>query len=317
MAFQTDTTWTPSAYRKAYAHWAANAPANDGDLIPRDAHTTSPRHGKIAEKLLRPLRTWRAATNPDPALTTSWLRYDLRPDNDNYDDGAEPVPQLFDCVEEIRPSINEMRREYEPTVWKKADVEYRHGVAIGGDVAWGRVTGPTHAASDVSGEVAPKRTCRIVKRIRGLEFSNGRQVEKCTVLKLDKPVFGEVRMPVGALVRCNGRKPVDNFRGAKGSFPEARPTVGVGGRSPGAGACPDPFVDAEWAVTIRQMVGKDTARILDLALTAANFREIGVSHGKQGKTAERHGQKLVIEACEKLQKLVAANDHAPAIAAAA
>ncbi|TIO04095.1 hypothetical protein [Mesorhizobium sp.] len=313
MAFITDKTWTPSTYRKAYALWAANAPKHDGKILPREAKTTRARHDKLSGKL-KSLMTWKRATEPDDPLATSWLRYDLHADNDNnFDEHDEPSPQLLDTVSEIRPNENELRREFEPKVWKKKDVEYHRGVAIGGDVEWGTAIGPIHVASETSGERAPRRTYRIVKRIRGLEFSNGDQVERCTVLKFDKPVRGEVPMPTGSLVRYRQgktwRRPSDEFRGAKGEPPEIESTVGMGNNNPGSLPCPDPIIDREWAADIRKLVGKDTASVLDKALDAANFKEIGIAFGRQGKNAERHGKKLVVDACEKLDAILAANDN--------
>ncbi|TIP03857.1 MAG: hypothetical protein E5X72_14215 [Mesorhizobium sp.] len=304
MPFVTDETWTPSAYRKAYGLWAANAPKTDAPIIPRDAHTASPRHGKLSGKL-RGLLTWKAVTNPEPPLATSWMRYDLPADNDNEFDGAEPVPPLLDSETEIRPSISELRREWENS--KHTGVEYRNGVAIGGDVSHAVVSGPAYAVPE--GERAPHRKYRIVTRIRRLEFGNGQQEENCIVLRNDKPAKGRVRVPEGALVRFRGRRPVDNFRGPKGSLPETDYTVGIGGHNRGSIRCPDPVVDHEWATTLRQEVGEETAELLDLAIVAANFREVGEALGKSGKTAERAGKAAVLAACGRLDEVLAANDN--------
>ncbi|RWB89241.1 MAG: hypothetical protein EOQ52_12765 [Mesorhizobium sp.] len=306
MPFITDETWTPSAHRKAYALWAANAPKTDAPIIPRNAHTASPRHGKLSGKL-RGLLTWKAATNPEPPLTTSWMRYDLPADNDNEFDGTEPVPALLDSETEIRPSIGELRREWENRKDSETKVEYRNGVAVGGDIAHAVVSGPAYAVAE--GESAPRRQYRIVTRIRRLEFGNGQQEEHCIVLRNDKPAKGRARVPEGALVRFRGRKPVDNFRSAKGSLPDTDYTVGIGSHNPGSIRCPDPVVDHEWATTLRRHVGKEAAKVLDLAIVAANFREVGEAFGKTGKNAERHGKTAVIAACSRLDQVLAANDN--------
>lgn len=316
-SFTTDETWTPSTYRKALAAWRDNAPKTDGPIMPREAVTTKPRHDKLSVKL-KSLMAWKHATEPDDPMATGWLRYDLHADNDNnFDEHDEPVPQLLDTVEEIRPSIPEMQREWPSSVKNKWPVVYLHDVAIGGDMAHGTQKGvPEYAASEIAGGNAPKRDRRIVKRIRGLEFSNGEQVVRTEVRgPNDTVVMGDVRMPAGALVRYKAGKsgkwyrPSDEFRGAKGGLPETEPTVGMGGHSQGSLPCPDPVVDHEWAQTIRKLVDKETACVLDLALDAANFKEIGEHFGKQGKNAERVGKQMVIDACGKLDLILAANDN--------
>lgn len=308
MPFITDDAWTPSTYRKAYAHWAVNAPEHDGPIMPREAQTASPRHRKLSGKL-KGLMAWKHATQPDEPLQTSWMRYDLHADNDNsFDEHDEPIPAILDSETEIRPSINELEREWLGP--KESPNFYRNGVAVEGDIVHGvQKNVPEYAASDISGERAPRRDRRIVTRIGRLEFSNGDQVEKCTVLKFGQPSPGEVRMPAGALVRYRGRKPEENFRDAKGSLPETEATVGIGGHNPGSLPCPDPVVDHEWAATIRKLVGEETARVLDLAITASSFREIGEAFEKQGKHAERVGKKMVLDACGKLDAILAANDN--------
>lgn len=295
-------------YRKAHAAWQDNAPKHDGPIMPREAKTASPRHADLSTKL-RSLLTWRSATNPEPPVTTSWLRYDLHADNDNsFDENDEPVPQLLDTEIEIRPTINELQREWKGP--KEKPNRYHRGVAVAGNIEHGvQRDVPEYAASEIEGTRAPRRDRRVVTRIGRLEFGNGEQEECCMVLQMGKAVMGRVRVPAGALVRYKGWAPVDNFRAAKGSLPETEATVGIGGHNPGSLPCPDPVVDHVWAMTLRNAVGEETAKVLDLAISAANFREIGEAHGKQGKHAERHGKQLALDACEKLDEILAANDN--------
>ncbi|MGB3500982.1 MAG: hypothetical protein WBA44_05105 [Mesorhizobium sp.] len=331
MTFQTDSTWTPSTYRKARDLWAANCNETDAQLAPEDAKpTASPRHASIASKLLRPLRTWRSATSPEQPVSTAWLRYDLKPDNDNFEEDDEPVPMLLDTVSEIWPSEKEMHRE-----WAKKDretgkplVEYRDApvarlsklddsepkaapirVAVGGDVEFGVQRALPDYAAPEDEEPAPKRDRRIVTRIGRMTFSNGEQQEPGHVLRMGKAVKANITMPAGALIGFRGRRPTDKFRAAKGSLPETVATVGIGGRNPGVGLCPDPLADAEWSLTIRDGVGEATAAILDCAMTAANFTEIGEMLGKHGKNAERAGKKALIAACDRLERFIADNDN--------
>lgn len=307
MAFKTDASWTPAMYRKAHAAWAANAPAHDGAILPREAKSATPRHGALSGKL-RSLVAWKRATEPDDPLASPWLRYDLHADNDNFE-ADEPASLLLDTEYEIQPSINQLRREYEPQVRNRADVVYRRSVAVGGDVDFGTQRGVPEYAAPIDEPPARCRNRQIVTRIRGLQFSNGEQVVRAPVLKGRKVVVADVRQPAGALVRVNGRRPSERFRTAKGELPEVENTVGVGGRNAGALPCPDPVVDREWARDIRKLVDRETARVLDIGIEAANFREIGEAFGKRGKHAERVGKQMLIAACEKLDALLAANDN--------
>lgn len=301
-------------YRKAYASWQDNAPKHDGPIMPRDAAPTSkPRHDKLSVKL-KSLLAWKHASQPDDPLATGWLRYDLHADNDNsFDEADEPIPALLDTEHEIQPSVPALHREWLPCMKNRKDVEYSHGVAVGGDMEHGTQKNvPEYAASETSGTRAPRRDRQIITRIRGLQFSNGEQVESAPVLKMDRVVLADVRLPAGALVRYKQgktwRRPSDKFRGAKGELPEVQATVGISGH-PGALPCPDPVVDHEWARDIRRMVDKETARVLDLALVAENFKAIGEAHGKRGKHAERVGKQLVLDACAKLDAMLAATDN--------
>ena len=318
MPFQTDHTWTPATYRTAHTLWAANAPATDGPIMPRDAHTSSPKHGKLSEKLTA-LMLWKHAAEPDEALSTSWLRYDLYADNDNEFEGEEPVPALLDSEMEIRPSVDHLKREWLGS--KERPNVYRHGVAIEGDVKHDiQKNVPEYAVSKIEGDKAPRRDRKVVTKIGGLQFSNGEQTERAPVLKMNKVVLDDVRLPAGALVRYRQsrtwRKPSDCFSTIRAMQSRAEPTVGIGGHRRGSLPCPDTVVDREWALNIRRLVDGETARTLDHALVAANFREIGEAHGKHGKHAERYGRDKVIDACGKLDKILAANDNGYAVVAA-
>lgn len=331
MPFKTDSAWTPETYRRAYAAWLANAPSTDGPIFARNARTDNPKSQSLSEKL-RALLVWRSITDPEPELSTSWMRHDVRADNDNFDDDAS-LP-LLDCEYEIRPSVPELARAWRGTT--DAPINYRPGikercdnpqaptirpaVAVGGDIDVGvHKSVPELAASEIDDNKPARSDRAVVTRIGALEFSNGQQVERCTVLKFGKAARGEVRMPAGALIRFKGRVPVERYRAAKGASVASEPTVGHGTGSVGSGLCPDPLEARDWSEAVRRLVGTETAKVLDLAVRAANFREVGEAHGKRGKHAERFGRAVVEQACARLDEvLVAANDNrSPSTTAAA
>ncbi len=318
MPFQTDHTWTPSTYRHCYELWAANAPTHDGPIMPRTARTSKPKHSKLSERLAS-LMVWKRATVPDDQLSTSWLRYDLHADNDNNFEGEDPIPALLDSEFELRPSVDQLKREWLGP--KDSPIDYRRGVAVKGDIKHDiQKDVPEYAESKIEGDRAPSRDRKVVTKIGGLQFSNGEQTEKALVLKMGKAVFADVRFPAGALVRYRQgktwRRPSDCFGTIRAMQGSASPTVGMGGHSRGSLPCTDTVVEREWATNIRRLVDEETATILDHALVAANFREIGEAHGKHGKHAERYGRDKVNDACGKLDKLLAANDRGYAVLAA-
>ncbi|MER8921700.1 hypothetical protein [Mesorhizobium sp. M0802] len=301
MPFQTDSTWTPSTYRSAHHAWAANTAANDNAVLPRKAAPTArPRHGVLSKKL-RSLLLWRAISQG-----SDWTS--IAANDNEVDEDGKPVPLLLDSVYEIRPRLSEIYRAIEDVQFtERTHAKFDGGgsvnvIAEGGDIE----RGPVLVRSK-------RRKPDCIVRMGGLRFSNGEQAEWAPVRTERGIEYDWVRIPLGGIVDCQGgkgkwRKAGDRFGRAKGPLVDqtATPTVGMGDASEGAISWVDAVADRHDAARIRASIQPETAKILDLAMRAANFREIGEAYGHRGKHAERRGKAAVIEACEELDRTLAA-----------
>lgn len=270
--------------------WLETLTANDNK--PRKARTATPRHADLATRL-RALLTWRAAS-----AGSDWTSV---AENDN-----EPgVPPLLDSTYEIRPRLSEIERALK-------DVEFtsvrharlggggdEHVVPVGGDIEYGPNLAPRRKREK------PKPPC--VARLGSLRFSNGQQAEWAAVRTEAGIQYRHLRIPLGGIVDCNGRKVRDRFGAPKSADPDEA-SVTVGGSvsaSRGALVWQDPVANNQNAATVRAAVDADTAAILDLALRASNFKQIGQHLGHRGKHAERKGKEALLAACEKLDAALA------------
>ncbi len=299
MPFITDASWTPARYRRALSAWSINAPTRDSEVGPRKVRKTEkPRHDDLARKL-RALLVWRSLfAGSDWTVVAA---------NDNRD---EREPELIDSEFNIRPRLGEIFRAL-------VDVEFterRHArlggggeidvVATGGDIERGEVW-PGSVRRRLK---APPPT---IVRLGRLEFSNGGKEEPALVLVAGKPAPGAVRIELGGLTRFavgTRGKARDGFGKPKGANDNTPPATVGGSQAASRGAMNfrDPVADAQEAERVRRAVAPGTARLLDLALRAANFREIGEQLGHSGKHAERKGKAALIEACGELDGVLAA-----------
>ncbi|GAB4073187.1 hypothetical protein KHC28_15395 [Ancylobacter sonchi] len=300
MTFHMDgaTVRSPEQHRAVLASWAMRAPVNDSDILPRDRPGKG-RHADLAG-IAPALRTWRGLCQPVEPLTTNWM---LAAANDNAAD--EP----FDCYEDEwteappPPSVDselEMRPRPEEIMRAMGDVEVAYSeyggpaVPVGGDMD----VHPGAAPAIVGG--AP---CAPLARLGALRFAGGETYETALILdELDRPRRGEIRIPRGALTHC-GEFPVrDRLAAWRGS---------AGGAVDPQAMVPPPSVDeridaGRLACRVRQRLSADDVAVLDAALEAQNFAEIGRLFGRGGKTAQRRGKRMLRDAVARLQELLQA-----------
>lgn len=257
--------------------WLEKQAANDN---PRRAKTTKPRHAEIATQC-RPLLVWRELTSP-----ADWTAI---PANDNKDDKPS-----YDAILEQRPRISEMLRALKDVKFKtvrhaRVGGGGEHVVPVGGDIEYG--TGQRG-----------RPPC--VVRLGDLRFSNGRNVERGLILKDGILQRGDIRIPLGGLVSCKGYRARERYDEPKGEPCEAPAPR----RSTNPGAMPfaDPLEQAQAAERVRKLVKPETAAVLDCALRAANFADIGRLRGYRGKNAERRGKQALLQACAELKTALAA-----------
>ncbi len=295
MPFITDESWTPSTYRLALARWQQNAPPLDSKVLPRKAAAQAkPRHAALADRL-RVLLTWRSITSG-----SDWTAA-----NDNR---SEATSELIDSKCEIRPRVQDMIVAIRNVTF----AEQQHAKLGGGGEVNVIPTGGDIAREAIWPAALRRKQnpALCITRLGSLEFSNGGKTEPALVRDaVGKIVRGSIRIPLGGLTRFGNFKPRDRFKGAKGADNDNLPpaNVGVGGiASHGAFEFVDPVADAQEARRVRTAVTPATAQILDFALVASSFSEIGERLGFQGKTAERQGKTHLLKACEELENALAA-----------
>jgi hypothetical protein len=299
MPFVTDVTWTPARYRAALSAWQRNAPKNDSAVQPRTAvKSDTPRHSDLANKL-RSLLVWRSLS-----AGADWT---LIAANDN--NAPENGPDLIDSDFTIRPRLGEIFRAIEDVEF----VERRHAkLGGGGDVNVVATSGDIERANVWPSSLRPRRIAPAsIARLGKLEFSNGGHEEPALILSARGVEPGSVRIPLGGLTRfANGRRgrAQDGFGKPKGANDNDAPaTVGCSqSASSGAVDFCDLVAGDQEARHVRCAVAPGTAMILDFAIRASNFREIGERIGYTGKHAERKGKAALIESCEELDAVLAA-----------
>lgn len=291
------TCRSPALHRAILAHWRERAPANDSDIFPRHR----PGTGKPEfEPLLPALKTWRQLCEPAQPLSTNWLAAaandnvpDERPDpyEDEWRDA--PPPPSIDSAIEMRPRPEEI-------MLAVGDVEIAHSehggpaVAVGGDME-------LHADSEPT--IIGGTPCAPLARLGALRFANGMTYELALVRGESGAIKrGLQRIPRGALTHCGAFKVRDRhseWRGAEDGRIDpdlAAPSTSL-----------DDRIDAErLASTLRRQLGAEDVAVLDAALEAKNFADIGALAGHSGKHAERRGKEMLRCATERLQRLLQA-----------
>lgn len=302
MPFIADQSWTPATYRRAHEAWAAQAPANDSEIVPRKAETKKPRHRDLAP-VLRPLLTWRALMSTSP-----WTAA-----NDN-----DAPPPATDRLSEIRPRIDEIVNGL-----NGVDIEDRREARIGGggqvlrvitggDIERRPATGlkskKTNRKSKKTNRKSKKTKPDVLARAGSLSFSDGAAEERATIIGAAGVARrGSVRIPLGGLVKVGKARPFERYGKPKGPANDnAAPTVGPSLTATASAVdFADPVADADEARHLRQALGDD-AIALDAAVSAASFADVGKKLGYFGKTAERRGKAAVVKACARLAELLAA-----------
>lgn len=285
-------------HRAILSHWHLRAPANDSDIIPRDRPGKG-RHPDLAD-VVPALQAWRQLSASAEPLTTNWLASAA---NDN----AAEAP--FDCYEDEwreaapAPSIDsemEMRPRPEEMIRAMGDVEIAYSETGGPAVPVG---GDMDLQPDAVPAIIGGTPCAPLARLGALRFANGGTVERGMV-RVEGGVIrtGEVPVPRGALTHCGPIKVRDRHAAWHGS---------VDGRIDPRSALPPPSVedriDAErLAGRLRQRLSDEDVAVLDAALEAKNFAEIGALVGHSGKHAQRQGKMMLRAAAERLQELLKA-----------
>lgn len=292
------TCRSPALHRAIVGHWHLRAPANDSDIIPRDRPGKG-RHPDLAD-VVPALQAWRDLCSPSEPHTTNWLASAANENAaeqpfDAYDDEWRdgPPPPAIDSELEMRPRPEELVRAM-------GDVEVAYSetggpaVVVGGDM-------DTHPGCEPA--IIGGTACAPLARLGALRFANGGTVERGMV-RVEGGVIkrGLLRTTRGALTHCGPFKVRDRhaaWRGAEDGKVDPRsalPSISI-----------DDRIDAErLAGRLRQRLSDEDVAVLDTALEAQNFADIGALAGHSGKHAQRQGKMMLRAAAERLQKLLQA-----------
>jgi hypothetical protein len=281
---------TPAEHRAAVAAWRETAPANDSDIIPRKSRQAG--NGPMAARLSALLAWSRAA----PGSNASTF---LEANNDNtpVEEGGHATTP--DREHRIRPSENNLLAAFKDfrdlgakDLLSSEDIEWRDGVCV---------------------------------RMGSLEFSDGTRTERAMVRKAGRTVVGEVRLPKGGLLhtvdeagaplgpaipRSNGGM-AKMLRGAKlpyGSLCDqflGMQCAATG--QPGAPAWEDTFTALADRHEYRRWVAELKERdveVLDAAMEARNYADIGAIDGHEGEYARHAGKRMLIAANDNLASVM-------------
>lgn len=280
-----DRDRTPAEHRAAVAGWRETAPANDSQIMPRAPRA---KGGALAGRF-GALLAWMKARRGSGASTF------LAADNDNtpIEEGGHATTP--DREHRIRPSVEklaELTADYmvmsPADLLTSPDIEWRDGGCV---------------------------------RMGALEFSDGTRTEMATVLKARRAVAGEVRLPKGAMLhttdeagaplgpavsRSNGGM-AKMLRGAAlpyGSLKDQFLGMQVAATGqPGAPAWEDTFTALADRHEYRRWVAELKERdveVLDAAMEAGTFADIGAIDGHSGDYARHAGKRMLMAANDNL-----------------
>ncbi|MCB4771805.1 hypothetical protein LGR54_24645 [Ancylobacter sp. Lp-2] len=298
LALDGATVRTPEQHRRIVASWAIGAPANDSDILSRDRPGMG-RHADLAG-IAPALRTWRSLCQPAEPLTTNWMlaaANDSAADEpfDYYEDewAEAPPPPSIDSEMEMRPRPEEIMRAM-------GDVEVAHSECGGPAVPAG---GDMDLHPDSAPAIIGGTPCAPLARLGALRFAGGETYERVLARREDGAIEkADRRIPKGALTHCGGfpaRDRLTTWRGSAGGAVDPQAVV------------PPPSLDeridaGRLACRVRQRLSADDVTVLDAALEAQNFADIGRLFGHDGKTAQRRGKMFLRDAATHLQELLQA-----------
>jgi hypothetical protein len=243
--------------------------------------STRPRHRGLAGELQALLR-WKAAVTPIVPLQSNWS---IVPANDNApplaeNSSAERGGMLVDRLTETRPRVKETLRQ----MGDAADFRTFRHARFGGDGEWD-IAPTAPDTRDNEGQVV---------RIGRLRFSDGTAEEPCMRWSGGKLVFSCARVPAGGLTHYSDRWRVsDEFSEQRGNgrHDEAQAWASVRKSvSTGSVAHPNNFAEAQLDALARAGMSDTDVKVLDKAISADNFADVGAVLGLSGKRAEREGQ---------------------------
>lgn len=304
---------TPAVRRRILDHWQTQAPANDSDIFSRPAETAAPRLEHLEEDC-KPLMTWRrlrAAAESD-GLGTNWMGAHEAPEpaNDNQPARRSMPQRDLDLTEDTAEAVvrrlgNYVAEERPETIWRRDEsgalyvAEQRSRLMLVG-----------HKDGDFERYPGTKFRAKPRSR-RKLEAPGG--VAKCGNAYFSGPEHRIDGFDEGTLCYVDrGRRlrkveedydmrALDSVGRGKGKQNNNRPPeIHV----PGA----EDIIDARQTLALLQTsrgksgpaLSPDNVLVLDVAIRAPNFEDVGLAMGHSGDYAKKAGKRLTISACKAL-----------------
>ncbi|WP_256807799.1 hypothetical protein [Bradyrhizobium sp. Bra64] len=283
---------TPTEFRTSYDEWSRSAPANDSDILTDKRIAEHPRHAGMCDDL-KSMRAWREMKESHDALQTNFIQPGR--DDEIFEDGF-PTVREYDVESEweCRPTIGEIMRAIQGV---KFTVRFDRIQSTGTD---GRLTYLKRE------KVIPDLMAAENEGL--IEF--GEEYESKLFSGLMRPIvrIGKLRFsqadgsdtrPRASLTRIGWVAPQEepgDEKGGSESFhrPPDRQLL-------------DPLerlIAMERAVAANDNMQPAHRKVLDIAITARNFGEVGQAFGYSGKNAERRGKRLVQEAAKELSLIL-------------
>jgi hypothetical protein len=314
---------TPTEFRDAYDQWKKTAPSNDSDILPDKPRSATAQ--KRADKLsfLRAILAWREMRESRDPLQTNFLQSGTDDEIAN-DDGTFTIPKRdIECVWEDRPTIKEMISPLGDVDFKKS---YDNVISYNGHGFTFKYLRERLIPDQESSKNKELIECRVdgkkVKKPRvgyGEEYRSRVFNEKGEQLEADDK--GLLMKSVVRLGFLEFSDAISNEIHPRGSLMKWHPgpwgEIRNGPGTPNGlseNFFPPPeirrlnplerLIAIEDAIAANDNLAPDHAKTLDTVMTAGNFREVGEQFGFKGKTAERHGKRLVLEASKELSEVL-------------
>jgi hypothetical protein len=272
---------TPTQFRNFYSEWKKTAPANDSDIIPDEPRfAETPKHAGMCADL-KAMLAWREMKESKDPLQTNFLQSGMDDEIVSEDGGATVPIRDNECELEIRPTVNEMldavkgvvfktRCDHAVIFWRGFTVSTERRVP---DLAARENDGAIGYGEEYESTTFPGCKMRSIVRLGELHFSDAEGYELhprgSLMLQIDKP-----GTPNGLSKKFMPPPEHQRFN------PEER------------------LIAMQEATFANDNVSPEHVKVLDEAIVARNFTVVGKAFGFAGKTAERRGKRLVLEAAK-------------------
>lgn len=306
---------TPTVRQRILAHWRAQAPENDSEIFSRPAETVAPRLAHLEEDC-KPLVTWRRLRDASESdgLGTNWMSaHELpEPANDNQP-AARSVPQRdFDLTEDTADAL--LRRLGSYVAEEKQEAVLRRDETGELYIAERRARLMLVGHADGEFQRYPGTKFRAKPRSRRKLEAPG-AVARCGNAYFSGPEHRIDGFDEGTLCFVDSKR---RFRRVEEDY-DMRPLDSEGrgdgkqnNHRPPENQVPDTedIIDARQTLALLQasrgksgpLLTPDNVLVLDTAIRAQNFNDVGLAAGHTGDYAKKAGKRLTIAACKSLAR---------------